>query len=129
MKMHDGGKIIAGLVVFLILVTFPIWSNLASGQAVDVPEPKIITDETECVAPTDYIRSSHMALLNEWRDLVVREGNRVYISASGNEHPMSLTDGCLNCHSNKTEFCDECHNYLGVKPYCWDCHLESKESN
>ena len=21
-------------------------------------------------------------------------------------------------------FCDKCHNYTGVKPYCWDCHVE-----
>jgi hypothetical protein len=129
MKMHDGGKIIVGLAVFFILVTVPFWSNLISGEAAQVPDPKIITEEKECVAPTEYMRSSHMALLNEWRDLVVREGNRVYVSASGKEYPMSLTNGCLGCHSNKAEFCDACHNYLRVNPYCWDCHLESKESN
>jgi hypothetical protein len=35
---------------------------------------------------------------------------------------------CLECHSNKTKFCDQCHNYLDVQPYCWDCHLVPKES-
>ena len=34
---------------------------------------------------------------------------------------------CLECHSNKAEFCDACHNYLAVSPFCWDCHVESKE--
>ena len=129
MKMYDSGKIIAGLVIFLGLVTFPIWSNLASGEAAQAPDPKIISEEKECVAPTDYMRASHMAMLNEWRDLVVREGTRVYVAPNGREHKMSLSNGCLSCHSNKAEFCDQCHNYVGVKPYCWDCHIESKESN
>jgi hypothetical protein len=126
--MYDGGKIIAGLVVFVGLITFPIWSNLAKGET-PVPQPKIVTQETACVAPTEYMRASHMALLNQWRDLVVREGNRVYVAFDGKEHVMSLTNTCLNCHSNKAEFCDQCHNYLGLSVYCWDCHLVPEESN
>ena len=122
--MYDSGKIIAGLVIFLGLVTFPIWFNLASGEAAQAPEPKIVTDATECVAPVEY-----MALLNEWRDLVVRDGNRVYVSHTGEEYNMSLSNTCLDCHSNKAEFCDQCHVYLAVTPYCWDCHLEQKENN
>ena len=45
--MHDGGKIIVGLAIFIILLTFPIWSNLATGQSAGVPDPKLITEETE----------------------------------------------------------------------------------
>ena len=33
---------------------------------------------------------------------------------------------CMSCHSNKDEFCDRCHDYLAVKPYCWECHVEPK---
>ncbi|UCD56511.1 MAG: sulfate reduction electron transfer complex DsrMKJOP subunit DsrJ [Candidatus Hydrogenedentota bacterium] len=127
--MHDSGKIITGLIIFLGLVTFPIWRNLASGETPQVPEPKIITEEKECITPTEYMRSSHMALLNDWRDLVVREGNRTYVAFNGKEHEISLSNTCMDCHSNKAEFCDQCHNYVGVKPYCWDCHIEPKESN
>jgi len=127
--MYDGGKIIAGLVIFLGLITFPVWSNIADGDADFVPQPKIITEATNCVAPVEYMRPSHMDMLNEWRDLVVREGKRVYVAFDGKEHEMSLTNTCLDCHSNKAEFCDQCHNYVGVKPYCWDCHNEPKESN
>ena len=29
---------------------------------------------------------------------------------------MSLTRTCMDCHSNKAEFCDRCHNYLAVRP-------------
>jgi hypothetical protein len=66
-------------------------------------------------------------MLNNWRDEVVREGNRLYVAADGKEYNMSLQNTCMNCHSNKSKFCDECHNYVAVKPYCWDCHIAPKE--
>jgi hypothetical protein len=128
-KMHNGGKIIAGLIIFIGIITFPIWRNVARGEAPAIPDPKITTGETECVAPLEYMRANHMALLNEWRDLVVRGGDRIYVGFNGKHHYMSLTETCMNCHSNKAEFCDQCHDYVGAKPYCWDCHLEPKESN
>jgi len=33
----------------------------------------------------------------------------------------------MHCHSNKKKFCDECHNYMAVKPFCWDCHIQPRE--
>ncbi len=125
--MHDAGKILAGLIIFLALLTSPIWYNAASGRASYVPEPKIITKAEQCVAPKDYMKANHMDLLNEWRDLVVRDGKRIYDSFDGKEYIMSLSNTCMDCHSNKSDFCDSCHDYGGVKPYCWDCHVEPEE--
>jgi hypothetical protein len=65
-----------------------------------------------------------MDLLNEWREKVVRDEERIYTSPGGKEFEMSLSNTCTNCHSNKSEFCDRCHDYLGVTPYCWNCHVE-----
>lgn len=127
--MYDGGKIVVGLVVFIGVVTFPLWYRQASGEALRAPDPKIVTDAKECVAPTDYMRESHLDMLNQWRDLVVRDGMRIYVAFNGQEHEMSLSNTCMKCHPNKVEFCDQCHNYVGVVPYCWDCHIEPKESN
>ena len=39
----------------------------------------------------------------------------------------SLTNTCIRCHSNKDKFCDECHHFAGVQPYCWACHVMPKE--
>ena len=36
--MHDVGKIAGGLVVFLVLVTSPLWYNALSASTPDVPE-------------------------------------------------------------------------------------------
>ena len=125
--MYDAGKIIIGIVVFIALVSFPIWYDAARGDIPTSANPKIITVEKECVAPTDYMRANHMDLLNQWRDTVVRGGARIYITSSGKHYEMSLTHTCMSCHSNKSEFCDECHTYAGVEPYCWDCHVAPKE--
>lgn len=124
--MYDAGKIIVGLIIFIGLFTSPIWYDFASGESSKKPNIVLPVNEDmkECVASTEYMRASHMDLLNEWRDEVVREGNRIYTSPTGKKFEMSLTKTCTNCHSNKTQFCDQCHDYLGVTPYCWDCHVE-----
>jgi hypothetical protein len=125
--MYDTGKVIVGLLIFLGLLTFPIWYNVASGKGAVKPDPKIVTSEKACVEAADYMKAEHMDLLNDWREIVVREGRRVHVAPSGRKFEMSLSNTCMSCHSNKSEFCDECHDYLGVDPYCWDCHIEPKE--
>jgi hypothetical protein len=126
--MHDAGKILTGLIIFLAILTFPIWYDAATGKASYVPEPKIVTEAKECVAPTDYMKAFHMDLLNQWRDRVVRTGERIYTSYDGKEYVMSLSNTCMDCHSNKEEFCDRCHEYSSVDPYCWNCHVEPEEA-
>ena len=69
-----------------------------------------------------------MDLLNEWRDDAVRHGVRDYRTADGRTFTMSLTNNCLDCHESKKNFCNTCHDYMGVSPYCWDCHIEPKEN-
>ena len=131
--MYNGGKILVGLLIFVGLVTFPYWNNF--GKATVKPDPKLDTpeilklpeNERRCVEATSFIKTEHMKLLNEWRDWVVRDGDGVYTNAEGRKYTMSLQNTCMKCHSNKTKFCDECHNYVDVKPYCWDCHIAPKE--
>jgi len=120
--MYDAKKVILGIIIFLCFITFPVWYSVASGAADYVPEPEIITAEEQCIEPTQYMRNNHTDLLNEWRESVVREGNRTYIASDGQKYDMSLTRTCLSCHSNKAQFCDQCHDYVGVEPDCWDCH-------
>ena len=129
--MYDGGKIIIGLIIFVGLITFPVYNNI--GKPVVQPEPKIDTpviqqlQEKQCVESKSFMKVNHMQLLNDWRDSVVREGNSIYVGAGGKKYIISLQNTCLHCHSNKTEFCDRCHTYANVKPYCWDCHVAPKE--
>ena len=125
--MYGKGRIIPALILFLGLMTSPIWYK--SGDASKPPKPEKPKDYTECVAPTAYMRTSHMVLLNEWRDDILREGGaRTGKTPNGTEYVRSLQNGCMKCHSDKKKFCDVCHNYTSVKPYCWDCHLQPKEA-
>lgn len=127
--MYDGGKIFVGLIVGLVLLMSPFIYN--AGKAAKAPEPELTARAKEakvCVADTEYMRSSHMSLLDEWRQSVVRDGKRYYTAANGKVYYKSLQVTCMECHSNKTKFCDQCHNYMGVVPYCWDCHIQPKEN-
>jgi len=132
--MYNGGKIIAGLIVFIGLFTFPVFYNM--GKTSKMPEPKLDTPaimelpeaERKCVESKEYMRANHMQLLNDWRDQVVREGDLEYVSTTGKKYIMSLQNTCMHCHSNKKEFCDKCHTYANVPdPYCWTCHISPKE--
>jgi hypothetical protein len=120
--MYDGGKIITGLVIFGVLLTTPIWYSIATGGISRVPEPEISTSENQCIESAQYMRDNHMDLLDQWRQMVVRDSEHIYVASDGQEYEISLTDTCMKCHPNKEEFCDQCHDYAGVQPNCWDCH-------
>jgi hypothetical protein len=124
--MYDGVKILSGLGVFLVFVTTPFWRPALTGPVRRL-EPKIVTKEKECVAPRATMRERHMVILSTWRETVVREGKRVGLTESGKSVTMSLSGTCLQCHTNKAEFCDACHADLSVTPPCWDCHVVPKE--
>ena len=121
--MKDRRLIMIGLVIFVVLMTFPIWYNLAVGEATTELDLEPAVKGDQCVLEKAEMRATHMDLLNKWRDDVVRNGERIYKSPDGSEYNMSLTNTCLDCHSNKDKFCDRCHNYISVDPYCWKCHI------
>ena len=129
--MYDAGKIIPGIIIFALLVTGPIWSNIAKGQADYYPEPAKPVAQTQCVESTDYMRTWHMDLLNTWRDEVVRGGDRIHRAPSGKTYNKSLTNTCMECHTRKSQFCDKCHDYAGVSNaiYCWECHVNPEEKH
>ena len=122
--MYNGGKIITGLIIFVLLISAPFWLNV--GQANELPDISLDTpainqlSEKQCVESVEFMRSQHPQLLNDWRDQVVREGESIYVSSSGKMYEMSLDNNCLQCHSNQSQFCDACHTYTSVELYCWD---------
>lgn len=128
--MYNGTKIIIGLIVFILIVTIPFTYNLiARTDTSGAPEMEILPGAgDECVRSKEYMRPFHMDLLNQWRDTVVRQGNRFTEGPKGERMEMSLSNSCMNCHSNKENFCDRCHNYMAVSPYCWDCHITPAEA-
>ncbi len=127
--MHDAGKIFIGLAIFLAIVTSPFWYHQVTGARAELPEVVHPADYEQCVAATEYMRVFHMELLNQWRDDVVRGGDREHVTPEGKVFEKSLSRTCLTCHENKEEFCDRCHAFAAVTPYCWSCHVESRGGN
>ncbi len=88
-----------------------------------VPMPNVTVDKnTTCVASPDVMRRTHMEMLKHRRDKTVHQGIR-----GGNE---SLNQ-CVSCHARPTNgaaigspdaFCQSCHDYVGVRLDCFDCH-------
>ncbi len=127
MAMRDRGVIIVGLVVFLVLVTFPVWYTLVEAGDAALPAVELPQDGSRCVEDAEYMTANHMDVLNQWRDAVVRNGEKHYTSmTSGEQYEMSLTRTCMKCHSNRETFCDRCHDFAGVAPTCFDCHVEPR---
>ena len=131
--MHNGGKIIIGIIIFAAIFSAFFWINFTDSGVSQAPNLQYIVDTSrvDCIMEKDYMKAYHMDLLDEWRDRVVRYDERYvtnedgsYYLINGQKVEMSLSLTCLKCHENKAEFCDQCHNYLDVSPYCWDCHVE-----
>ncbi|MBF0099496.1 MAG: sulfate reduction electron transfer complex DsrMKJOP subunit DsrJ [Desulfobacterales bacterium] len=131
--MNEKILIYGGLFVFCAVVTFPFWYNL--GNASVAPEILLSAAAKEaqtCVADKSYMKNQHMQILNIWREDVVRQGTRSFQGMNGKMYTMSLSSGkdsCMGCHTNRSQFCDRCHTYASVNPYCWDCHITPKEIN
>ncbi len=104
------------VVVFLAVLAFPFFYNLVStgysSSATAQPQLKI-AKPGKCVEDTAWMRKNHMKMLIHVREKAVREGVR---SVDHSFH------GCINCHPKREEFCNRCHDYVGVKPECWNCH-------
>lgn len=131
MKNKKWGLTLFGLVIFVVLVTFPLWygaGKFSPAPALSLETPVINKLENKkCVEDKAFMRADHMKMLNAWRDEVVREGQREYTAKDGRKFEKSLTGTCLQCHSNKEQFCDRCHNYVGAKPTCYNCHVIPEE--
>lgn len=127
--MYDKNKILIGLAVFVVFMTYPFWNNIGSA-AYQRPELQMPKNAKECVESVEFMRAEHMAMLNDWRDEVVRGSEHEYHSTVNNQvFQKSLSKTCMKCHENKEQFCDKCHATVSVNPYCWDCHIDPKGEN
>ncbi|MCW5198122.1 cytochrome C [Desulfobulbus sp. F4] len=126
--MYDSGKIIPGLAVFVLLITFPIWYNKLVGNVGAAPakDPNLMPEMAQGAAfpngqshpPAEEMRAKHMEVLQGIH--VTAKG---YNAAKDGQKP---TMSCLMCHGgSKEQFCDSCHAYASVKtPDCWACHTK-----
>ncbi len=122
--MRERLFIAGGLVLFLVLFSYPVWWAATTHAQNAAPQLQLPPAGSTCVAPLDYMRTSHMRLLDQWRIDVVRKGIHQVHAPDGHVYEMSLSNTCLGCHS-RAQFCDRCHAYSGVPALtCWKCHSD-----
>jgi hypothetical protein len=59
---------------------------------------------------------------------IIKGDEELIPTGGGKMVEMSLQRTCLQCHTSKKNFCDRCHDYTAVTPFCWECHNEPKEA-
>ena len=121
--MRDGGKIVGGFVIAVVVAAGPLW--VASARGVKPVALARAAGGDPCLQPREEMRKNHPALLAQWRERVVRLGDRVHHSEHGLDVRISLTGTCLGCHGEASEFCDKCHAQAAVTLSCWRCHEAS----
>ena len=127
--MYDKGKIITGLVIFVLLITFPVWYNNISCDAEEMqpvsnnelPEAMFqsitFPNDAEHALSTPEMRSTHMQMLEQIHAVAMQQGYDP--EKDGKKDRMQ----CLMCHGTKEDFCDKCHVSAAVTtPDCWTCH-------
>jgi hypothetical protein len=106
------------IILFLIVILAPLGYSTVSYIMAQETEGVIPFLERpdkkhkKCVRPVEYMRYHHWELLRGIREEIVRYGIRGEIGLSK----------CRQCHTNRTTFCDKCHNAVSLKPDCFGCH-------
>jgi hypothetical protein len=105
--------------VLVILILLPLGASIVGfafgggGEVPDVFLEKADPRWESCVKDPDWMRFRHMDFLKEVREDVVRKGI-----------PSGVTlAGCGDCHLNRSEFCDKCHEAASVILDCFGCHF------
>jgi hypothetical protein len=127
--MYDSGKIITGLVIFVLLVTFPFWYANFIGDVGAVPPATdnelseamfqgiTFPNDAKHALTTGEMRSTHMNMLRDIHATALEEGY-----TAGKDEKKKVMQ-CMMCHGTKESFCDSCHVHAAVQtPDCWSCH-------
>jgi hypothetical protein len=98
-----------------------VWTLVGTAQGGDA-EPSLadVPMPSRCLEDRATMRFSHMTLLREQRDRVVRDGRRAELAPA----LSGALAECLGCHADRTAFCDRCHQRAGVRLDCFECHAE-----
>jgi len=104
--VSDRPLILAGLTLFVGLVTTPSGTALSTEKR---PSPLRRSNSLPGKAvrrATSYMRSSHMRLLEDWRNEAVRDGQRQFVAFNGKTYDKNPNPHLRHaCHTDRKEFC------------------------
>lgn len=116
--LHQGRGTTVVVAISLVAILVPVAYSLARhllGEVSRVPAPFLerpAAKYEKCVRDTEYMRFHHMELLRQIREEVIREGRR---------GPIGLST-CRECHTNRSTFCNRCHEAVSLNVDCFGCH-------
>ncbi len=90
--MYNKTFVIPGLIILLLLMLSPVLYNLNAAPA-NLPETSMANHPYPTSTPMDEWKAGHMTYVN-----------------------AESIAKCKGCHANTVEFCDKCHEYVGVRP-------------
>lgn len=144
------GKKIKGflaLIIFLVILIFPIIYNQVTGKTVNpkLELEKAATSEKKCKVghfigdmtkeeDRNYIIKNHGDIISHAGILPgVKKSVRDQAVRQGKANVNGL-QGCIECHQTRTKFCEKCHTYAGVQKAnnhtgCFACHFYPKDIN
>jgi hypothetical protein len=105
--------------VLIILILLPLGISIVGfvfqgrRQVPDVFLEKVDPKWESCVRDPEYMRFYHMDFLKQTREDVVRAGIKGGVTLAG----------CGDCHRNREDFCDRCHQAASVDLDCFGCHF------
>lgn len=107
--------------VFVVIVLLPVVLSLL--RPLWAEEPEVFLEEPDarwenCLRDLEYMRFHHMDLLKEARSDVIRNGLKGGVTLAG----------CGECHHNRDQFCDRCHEKASVSLDCFGCHFYLTDS-
>ncbi len=103
---------------FGVVILLPVILSLVGFVVSRKPEVPVVFLEApdprweNCVRDASFMRFRHMELLKEVREEVIREGLKGGVTLAG----------CGDCHRNRDQFCDRCHEAASVSLDCFGCH-------
>jgi hypothetical protein len=86
------------------------WVSLVANRKPFLEVPSATSQR--CVRDPHWMRQNHRVLLEELRDKTVRDGIRSEVTLRS----------CSQCHKDKSQFCDKCHQAVNLYPDCFNCH-------
>lgn len=117
--MYKGGRIIASLIIFVAVLSFPFFYNMGKANAGPEVDPQQLA-YLQSIEPALNMTASHPQLFNQWRDQLVRDGKTVYINSEGKKIDINIEK--LAASGPSGQFCVSCHEYTAVKITCTSCH-------
>lgn len=73
--MYNKLYVVLGILAFLALLAMPYWSTGGNIEYKDIRKELAQPKGEKCVKDVEWMAIYHMKLLNEWREIAIKDGS------------------------------------------------------